>query len=312
MFKWIKNILYALPFGLKAADAEIASSKDISEGEGTTIEKEVNENSVMHSLLKGEVTQEVEEFRYSTNEIGAKANEYEYIGNGQAVKKEVKKKEGKIHFFQSNKPVVSTVLEDMKHIDDYGDLEQYFINLEYSEFSRFRINSFITEVEVIIKNDSVRTKLYFSTLPDPYNAASAAFINELKRIAIAKDSEYALNRNEIANKISTLSFVTFKASNDEPDLMSYAVYTPKFIDYVEDQTSAYIEYEWDGYVRDNLRDKFYSKSQDEKYKTKAKKEHSSYETFVDPDKAIGNFNRDVIKQIQEELKKRYKNDKSSN
>ena len=302
MFKWFKNILYAIPFGLKAADSEIMSSKNTGVNEGSTIEKEVNENTLMNSLIKGEITEEVEEFRYSTYEIGAKANEYEYVGNGKAIKKEIKNKEGKIHFIQPNKPVVSTVLDDLKHVNDYGDLEQYFINVEYKEFSRFRINTFITEVEVIIRDEIARTKIYFSVLPDPYNAVSAPFINELKKIAVAKDSEYALNRNEIANKISTLSFITFKASNDEPDLISYAFHTPKFIDYKENKTSAYIEYEWGGYIRENLRDKFYSKSKDEKYKTKAKKENSSYEAFINPNDVIEPFDPEMLKKIQDEWK----------
>lgn len=272
MFKWFKKILYALPFGLKAADSEILSSGEISDGNDSTIEKKVSQNSLMDALLRGEVTKEVEEFRYSSYKIGEKANEYKYVGNGQAVKKEIKKNKNDVRFTQYNQPVVTSVLEDLKHVGDYGKLEQYFINLEYKEFSRFRICAFITQVDVEIKNEKAKTKVHFNILPDPYNAASAPFINELRKIKYAKDSEYALNRNEIANRISTLSFVTFKATNDEPDLISYAFYNPKFIDYQETESSAYIEYEWEGYIKDNLTDKFYSKSQDEKYKNKEKKD----------------------------------------
>ena len=312
MFNWVKKIAYALPFGLKAADAEIMTSKaDDGSGNATVIEKEVNENTLMNSLLKGEVTEEVEEFRYSNYKIDEKANEYQYVGNGQAVKKEIKKKEGSTHFIQSNKPLASTVLEDLKHVGGYGDLEQYFINVEYSEFSRFRINAFITEVEVIIKNNSVKTKLYFSILPDPYNAVSAPFINELKKIKIAKDSEYALNRNEIANKIATLSFVTFKASNNEPDMISYAFYGPKFLNYEENETSAYIEYEWEAFRKDNLRDKFYSESKEKKYQNKEKKENSTLETFTEQ---VKKESEEAILELQK-IKNKWaimkKNDKSS-
>jgi hypothetical protein len=225
----------------------------------------------------------------------------------------LKIKEGDICFTQENKPVVSTVLEDLKHVNDYGDMEKYFINIEYKEFSRFRVNAFVTTVDVKIRNKVPRTKVHFSILPDPYNAASAAFINELRKIKDAKDSEYALNRNEIANRISMLSFVTFRASNDEPDMISYAFYNPKFIDYQEDETSAYIEYEWDGYYRENLRDKFFSQSKEDKYRTNAKRDASV--DFITTQSSVINEMNDleVLKEIKNKfIRENKEDDKSSN
>ena len=306
MFNWIKKIFYALPFGLKAADTEIMSSGEASNDGNTTIEKKVSQNSLMEALLRGEVTEEVKEFRYSTY------NEFQYIGNGQAVKKDIKRNSNKVHFVQFNKPVVSSVLEDLKHVDNYGDFEQYFINLEYNNFSRFRVNAFVTYVDVTIENEHPKTKIYFSILPDPYNPASAPFINELRKIKDAMDSEYALNRNGIANNIATLSFVTFKASNDEPDLISYAFYGGHFITYQEDENSAYIEYEWDGYIKDDLKNKFYSKEKEEKYKNKTKREGAV--EFINAQSSVINEIEDlkVLKNIKNKFIKENKgNDTSS-
>jgi anti-sigma28 factor (negative regulator of flagellin synthesis) len=71
--KTIKSLFYALPFGLKAADSEIMSSGDISNGEDTTVEKKVSQNTLMEALLRGELTEEVKEFRYGTYKIDENA-----------------------------------------------------------------------------------------------------------------------------------------------------------------------------------------------------------------------------------------------
>ena len=85
------NILYSLPFGLKGADSEIFGSKTNSEN-GTEISQEVSDERLGKHLLKGEVTQSVEELRYKTYKVANESKNYNFIGNGNAIKEEKPKK----------------------------------------------------------------------------------------------------------------------------------------------------------------------------------------------------------------------------
>ena len=60
------------------------SNKDGSNG--IVMEDKIEQNSLLNSLLRGEVTQEVEELRYETYKAEEESNNYKYIGNGVAMK----------------------------------------------------------------------------------------------------------------------------------------------------------------------------------------------------------------------------------
>ena len=64
----ILRLLRALPFGLQGAEREIMGSSNTGE-DGTVITQEVSDERVSKHLLKGEVTQEVEELRYRTYKV---------------------------------------------------------------------------------------------------------------------------------------------------------------------------------------------------------------------------------------------------
>ena len=62
MLDWverIKNFIYLIPLGLKAADKEIMGSGE-NDGNSINIAQQVNDHRVSKHLLKGEVTQDVE------------------------------------------------------------------------------------------------------------------------------------------------------------------------------------------------------------------------------------------------------------
>ena len=87
MLNKIKKYLYGFFYGLKNADSEMFTSKHSSSSDSSYIQQ-IKETNVGKDLLKGEVTQEVEDLRYSTYAVYREANQYEYIGNGVAIKKE--------------------------------------------------------------------------------------------------------------------------------------------------------------------------------------------------------------------------------
>ena len=88
--KWAYKILYALPFGMKAADEEIMGGNSSSSDDGQSVHQQVSDERVAKHLLKGEITQPVKELRYRTYKVDDEAKNYEYLGGGTAIKKEAK------------------------------------------------------------------------------------------------------------------------------------------------------------------------------------------------------------------------------
>lgn len=277
---FFKRLLYALPFGLKGADTEIMGAGNVQEGNGTTINQQISDNRVAKSLLKGEVTQAVEELRYRNYKVSAESKKFDYIGNGLAVKKDLRPKDRtKIRFTQDNKLLCSDVLEELNHVNNYGN-ESYTAEIGYDGIVRFKLENFIKEMDISIDNDKdgnmlyAETTLHFEAMPNAYDKKSMPFINELKKLKELYDSKaiYGIERNEIASSMISLTFVTYKASNDEPDMERFNFLMPHFLKIEESNNQFKITYKWDSAKFVNLADKYFSKTMFEKYKNKEKKD----------------------------------------
>ena len=269
------NLWYGLPFGLKAANDEIMGGGEADQA-GTEINQQVSDKRVAKHLLKGEVTQEVEELRYRTYKVANESEKYKYLGNGVAVKEEKEKQKDKTRFkfSQDNENICESVLSAMNQVGKYG-IEKYRFEIDYNTFVRFKVDKFAKSVDVDIdeKIGKVETTLHFSTEPDPYDAASMPFINELKKLLTAK-SEYEISRNEIATSIYNLSFTTYKAYNED-DLVNYSfIKGGKFKEFKQKDYEYLLTLTWDEYLRlpVDLESKYYSKSMAEKYAKKEKKD----------------------------------------
>lgn len=279
--KYLLNLWYGLPFGMKAAGDQILGSGG-ADGNDTTISQEVKDHRVGKHLLKGEVTQEVEELRYRTYKVSNEAEKYKYLGNGVAIKDnvpEVKSTEvHKIKFSQENGIICSSVLEELKHVDDYG-IDKYRLEMMYNSTVRFKLEQFATMIDVHIdtgqKGESViiETTLHFEKQPNPYNAKSKPFINELSKLKEIKN-EHESKRNEITSSLLTISFTTYKAKG-EADFVNYSfVNEAKFERFEETEHEYLLTFSWDGYIRLplDLESKYYSKEMDEKYRRKERKD----------------------------------------
>ena len=272
--KILLNIWYGLPFGLKAAGDEIIGSGEADQA-GTEVNQQVTDKRVAKHLLKGEVTQEVEELRYRTYRVANESEKYKYVGNGVAVKEEKEKPKDKTRFkfSQENENICQSVLDTMNQVGKYG-VEKYRIEIDYKSFVRFKVEKFAKKIDVDIdeKIGKIETTLHFNTEPDPYDAASMPFINELKKLLNA--NEYEISRNEIATSIYNLSFTTYKAYNED-DLVNYSfIKGGKFKEFKQDGYEYLLTLEWDEYLRlpTDLESKYYSKSMAEKYAKKERKE----------------------------------------
>ena len=278
MLNKIKNfflkVYYGIPFGMKGADKEIMGGGDM-DPTNTVIGQEVSDERVAKHLLKGEVTQSVEELRYRTYAVEDESRKYEYIGGGVAVKHDEEQPQDpkKRKFTQSNELICESVLQTLRQVGGYG-IEKHRFEIDYDGVVRFKIENFATMVDVLINDDEkvIETTLHFNSDPNPYDATSMPFINELKRLTELK-SEYALSRNEIASSMKNLCFITYKAYGED-DFVIYAFINGAVFKKIEQVNGEFlVTYTWNDYMRqpNDLKSKYYSSSMDEKYKTKAKK-----------------------------------------
>lgn len=274
--KWVLNLWYGLPFGIKAADTEIMGAKTVNM-DGTSVSQEVSDQRVGKHLLKGEVTQEVEELRYRTYKVANESENYSYLGNGVAVKKDIseaKKDKTKHKFTQENEFVTQTVLETLNQVGSTG-IERYRFEIDYDSFVRFKVEKFATKIDVFIDDTdgTIETTLHFNSEPNPYDATSMPFINEIKKLLTMK-SKYEISRNEIASSIKNLSFTTYKAYGED-DFVNYCfINGGKFKDFKDGGHEYLLTLTWGEYIRVplNLEAKYYSKEMAEKYAKKEKKD----------------------------------------
>lgn len=272
---FLLKLWYGLPFGLKGADTEIMGSKS-QDTNGTLINQEVSDERVSKHLLKGEVTQEVEELRYRTYKVANESEKYEYLGNGVAIKKVDNEEYGskkKHRFTQDNENICESVLQSLQQVGNYG-IEKYRFEIEYDSLIRFKVEKYATKVDVNINDDDgiIETVLHFNTEPNPYDGSSKPFITEISKLLNVK-SEYELKRNEIASSIKSLSFTTYKANN-ESDFVTYSFTNGgKFEKFEQNGYEYLMTLSWEEYTRIpmNLEAKYYSKTMAEKYKNKEKK-----------------------------------------
>ena len=96
-WRTIKSLWGGFFWGLKSAD-EIVFQSSENNTPGSTIIQEVSDKRVSKALLKGEVTQEVEELRYRTYRVDREAKNYEYIAPTLAFRKEKEKKDNDSKF----------------------------------------------------------------------------------------------------------------------------------------------------------------------------------------------------------------------
>ena len=74
--------------GMRAADVKTMGGAKSSESDGTSIEESIEQKSVLNDLLNENITEEVQELVDSNYRVLRHANDYEYLGNGNVIKKQ--------------------------------------------------------------------------------------------------------------------------------------------------------------------------------------------------------------------------------
>ena len=257
----VKSFFYALPFGMKAAEDEIRVQRLNSTTDIVGAHEVIQQNSLGVDLLKGEVTQQVEEMRYRTYLVNREADKYEYIMGDRGVKKETVEGDKK-RIVQKNKVHCKSIIED---IDD--KLNEYQINIGYSDIPRFRLEQFIEYVELDL-GDEPKILLKFDKNLEMVDPISRSFVNSIKSFPkIIQPTDW--ERYEYF-RIPMLSFTTFKAQGED-DLINYTIHNLTLDSFISADEYIILKYNFSYYKREDLMDKYYSPTMDEKYKAKVAK-----------------------------------------
>lgn len=208
--KWLYRVFYSLPFGIKAADKELVGGAGNELGDGTEITKEVSDERVAKHLLKGEVTQEVEDLRYRTYLVDKESDKYKYVANGIAEKMvdtvSGGSQKGKYHFTQENRMLCSSVLEGMNDFEKSTDIGKRLLEISYRGFSRFRIENLALSIEVKTNGDECQSTFAFNTVGNVPKERS--FVRELSKMSDGSGYRNA----EIEDTMFLVMFSTFRAS----------------------------------------------------------------------------------------------------
>lgn len=280
----------AIPFGMKAGDEIFTtSSKDIDGGD--SIHQQVEHKSVWQDLLKGEVTQEVEELRYEMYKAEELSNEYEYLGNGQARKKDYDNStrlKNRKKFTQYNYEEEYGMLESLKMLDHEDERmkddwkTRKTFKAEYNNpFVRFKLENYAEKVRIDISDDIYRTFLYFiddnmSRKTRPLVNLAKKTKNEIENLKLNGNDvqlrEY-IRKSELCSSMSSFKFTTINATNDVPNGIEYNFSNPKFEDITLENGYVIIEYSWKNFEGNKLlSEKFKSKTAEEKFKNKEKRD----------------------------------------
>ena len=270
MINFLRKIISYLFFGLKSADDNIFTQKESGESENSSINIVNEERNVYKDIKKGEVTQEVENLRYSTYNVYRESNKYQYLGDGIANKKEQKEKTNNYNFTLHNNLICDGVLDSLNKIDsnNFG-FDKYTLSIQYKDIPRFRLERFCKMIEVSIEENIAKIKLHFSAFYDKYDSTSKSFLNEMNKINDIR-SYYEINKNEICSNISNISFTTYKA-NGEDDMISYSFNNLEYLDFYKDYFEYVITYKSESFSRIDILDKYYSYEMDKKYSNKDSK-----------------------------------------
>lgn len=259
------KLFYGLGFGMKNAESEMLLSKNSSNSESSYVQQ-IKEQNVGKDLLKGEVTQEVEDLRYSTYKVYKESNNYEYLGNGVAIKKEKKDFNiNKFSFVQRNKIFCKSVYESFDETKD-EDADKFTLIIGYETSPRFKLERFAECLTVCGTNGNVDITFRFNKAYDLSSPITKMFYNELMKL---EDSERG---NEIySNNISNLCFTTYKAQGED-DFIMYVFNNlqPKNYELLDKYVN--ITFTTNDFTRQDLTEKFFSKNQQDKYEMKISKE----------------------------------------
>lgn len=291
----VKYFFKSIFYGMSAADNVLFGNGEDSSS--IVINKEVHDKRVSKDLLKGEVTQEVEELRYRTFKVDRESKSFEYFSPTLAKKKDINdtkfiKYENsdnlEIVTIQPNSFDVATIYDAIKNIDvdtietvkdgennelsvNVGNFKQkkkYTIDIRRNEYAipRYYLEEYTTRL--VVKKLSAKTKFildfYVSKYPNITDFKSKGFIREIERI---RDEGW---KSDIID-FNGVHFITSHAYQLD-DMIEFDFKYPTFKEIVEFDGHYILRFKATISKKHDMMNDFYSKTMDEKYQHKEAKE----------------------------------------
>lgn len=269
-------LIYGFFYGMKATEDVALRQTGVNINNGTSIIKEVDDQRVSKSLLKGEVTQQVEELRYRTYKVDKESKGYRYYAPTLALKKDGQDNKFmkyddsdglELITIQPNDPLVETIEDGLEQVGGRGKRTQYRIKIDRGTFiPRYKVEEFMTRLDVKKLDDThVILDMYFSKYPNVSDFKSKGFIREIEKIRDEKIKSDILDYEEI-------SFITNHAYKLD-DMIKFVFRNVWFKEVVEFDGHYILRFKASIHYDDlDLTKKYFSKTMDEKYKNKEKKD----------------------------------------
>lgn len=275
--KKIGFFFYGLIYGMKNTEDSILHQNGITNENGTSIMKEVESQRVSKALLRGEVTQEVEELRYRTYKVDKESREYEYYAPTLALKKSGQDKKDmkyddsdglELITIQPNDVIVETVFDTLQQVGGRGNGNDYRIKIKRDFVPRYKVEQYMTRIDVKRLSDChVILDMYVSKYMNEMDFKSKGFIREIEKIRDEKIHSDILDYQEI-------SFVTHHAYKID-DMVKFVFDNIWFKEIVEFDGHYILRFKA-RMSKDtiDLTKRYYSKTMADKYAKKEKKDNS--------------------------------------
>ena len=210
--------------GMRAADDIISTnSKDGTAGNGTGEERKVENDNVYAALVRGEITQEVKDLRYETYQAVKKADEYKYVGNGVAVKKDknqifnkaktkvFNKEDLSVYMIQINDLIKASVSETLSAAQNGKEPEEkHRININRKWFPRFKLENYATQIVVRTKEEGgYIIDFYVPDAPRDFNPKDIYFDKDFEEIEKKLKNAKPMTKKEFREhdrKVNSLAY----------------------------------------------------------------------------------------------------------
>lgn len=310
IYKKIKLFWYSLFFGMKGVDNLLTTNQ--KEQNGSILEiSEDGGGGVFKDILEQKVTQDVEELRYTSYKVANESKKYRYIGNGKVVKKtetQLTEKHGLIDesdnlpiiLIQDNSIICEDILTSLNEINQKENKKVFYdykLKIKRNILPRFRIENYIKKLVLKEADGNYVIDLYCSKYPSQFSERKdKSFLSELKKI---QNKEV---RNSDILDFEELSFITNNAWGVD-DWFKFSFLHFEYYDIIEFDGQYIIRMGCQSNIfMENILDKIYSKSAEEKYSKKEVKENNFIElsTFLQTEEI--NIPKDIDLDILENIK----------
>ena len=265
-FLKIYSFFVYLSNGLKSAEKIAFGNNSDALDDGMTCEQQQEHDSVWQDLLKGELTQRVIDLRYETAHADRESKKYQYIGGGNAKKRNIFEYNGNIE--NSNNLDIFLVQENHEDIATLTNSEKtirtYRLKITYDFISRFRLDAYTKKVVIKKDNNRYVVDFYVSKYLEKYNNEHKFFMAEINRIVSGdKRSDILL--------IDKLSFCTFN-SFGIPDGVSLSFNNFEFLSIIEYDGNFILRFKSDLENTSDYIDSVYNEKSEKKFLNKEKRE----------------------------------------